>query len=289
MTLDTLFAAPLAFFLPLVTICTVQQQRTWIISFILSLLSYNTLFQILGYASDAECSTLLCSGLQDPLKCIVGDRFWVFESIKVLTSVSTIFLCFHRPSCYIFSGQLPFALIEALRVFYAATVSIISCLAILMRAAIFKHLSSTVSDQNFFLFFVRPVMYFLCLLCIEYGVSVCLLRKSGSVLQKKIFRAQLTHALMAKASELNEWYLSMNQQKLLKSSNTPLTYACAFLFATLLIVLHVFDPITGKGGIEHQILQAFWLDFDIIISLSGPLTVLLIVSIYTTWLTNGLT
>jgi hypothetical protein len=155
-------------------------------------------------------------------------------------------------------------------------------------------MSDSFADPKLFLFFLRPVMYLFCLVSIEYGVSLCVLKKDSSVLQR--YCKNIHQAYMLKLRQLNKFYVdnvvanpeqSASHQTVLKRSNTVLTYVAAVLIAMFLLVLNFIDPITGRGGIQHQILEAFWLDFDILIALSGPLTLLFVAVVYAAWLTNG--
>jgi hypothetical protein len=56
------------------------------------------------------------------------------------------------------------------------------------------------------------------------------------------------------------------------------------LSVVLLLCLNYHEPITA---IEREILESLWLDFDIIIKLSGSLTFVSIAAMYITWLTTA--
>ena len=186
-----------------------------------------------------------------------------------------------------FFGHLNPALKRTIRLTCASTFSLLSVIAILMRATIFKHVSDTFGDKFLMLFF-RPVMFFMCLGFSEYGVSLCLLRKDSGALQ--LYFGNIQRACLENLQGLNQWYVSKfvtNHHSLFKESNTPFTYVTAVLVGILLLLLNFIDPITGRGGIQHHILEAFWLDFDILIALSGPLTLLFVAAVYAAWLTNG--
>jgi hypothetical protein len=296
LTKESLVAVFVTFALIVVTVCTVQQKFKWMFAFIVTSLSYNVVFRITGLyrlitgdSSDGACASILCSRLEDPLKCVIGsDNTWAIEAAEVVTSVLAFLFCLYEPVKYMFFGHLTPALQKTIRLASAATFSLLSVIAILMRAVIFMHVSDTFGEKFLMLFF-RPVMFFICLGFIDYGVSLCLLRKDSSALQQ--YFGNFQRAFSENLRSLNQWYVSKfvsrNHQSLLKESNTPFTYLTAILVGILLLLLNVFDPITGQGGIEHQILEAFWLDFDIIIALSGPLTLLVVAAVYIAWLTNG--
>jgi hypothetical protein len=299
LTKETVVAIFVTFALIVVTLCTVQQTFKWMFALIVTSLSYNVVFRITGLnglyrlitgdSSDGACASILCSRLEDSLKCVIGsDNAWTIEAAEVVTSVLACFFCLYEPVKYMFFGHLTPALQKTIRLAYAATFSLLSVIAILARAVIFMHVSDTFGEK-FLMFFFRPVWFFICLGYIEYGVSLCLLRKDSSALQQ--YFGNFQRACSENLRSLNQWYvskfLSTNHQSLLKESNTPFTYLAAILVGILLLLLNFFDPITGQGGIEHQILEAFWLDFDIIVALSGPLTVLFVAAVYIAWLTNG--
>ena len=294
LTKESAVAVFVTFALIVVTVCTVQQKIKWIFAFIVTSLSYNVVFRITGLyrlitgdSSDGACASILCSRLEDSLKCVIGsDNAWTIEAAEVVTSVLACFFCLYEPVKYVFFGHLTPALQKTIRLAYAATFSLLSVIAILARAVIFMHVSDTFGEK-FLMFFFRPVWFFICLFYIEYGVSLCLLRKDSSALQ---YFGNFQLACSENLRSLSQWYVSKfvsNHQSLLKESNTPFTYLTAILVGILLLLLNFFDPITGQGGIEHQILEAFWLDFDIIVALSGPLTVLFVAAVYIAWLTNG--
>lgn len=297
-TRESVVAATLTFLLSIVTFCTVHKGK-WISSFIISSLLYNTLLRVVGISrllaeesSTGDCTTTLCSGLGDFMRCNVGaENLWTFEASQVVISAFAIFICLKEPFSYLLGAQLSTSASEFLHRVCAATSSLLAVIAIFARTFIFKHISDTFGDPKFLLFFLRPVMYFTCICCIEYGVSVCILKKDSSTLQ--LYARDFERVVLEKLQHLNALYVSnfiskdSQSQSILKRSNTSFTYACAAAIAMLLLVLNFIDPITGRGGVLHQILEAFWLDFDIIVELSGPLTLLLVVAAYTAWLTNG--
>ena len=297
-TRESVVAASLTILLSIVTFCTVHKGK-WISSFIISSLSYNTLLRVVGISrllaedsSAGDCTTALCSGVGDFMKCNVGsEKLWTVEAGQVVISAFAIFVCLEEPFSYLLSAQLSSALVASLHRAYAATFSLLAVIAIFARGAIFKHISDTFGDPKFLLFFLRPVFFLICIGYIEYGVSVCVLKKGSSTLQRYVRDAE--RVVLDKLQHLNALYVSnfiskdSQSRSILKRSNTTFTYACAAAIAILLLVLNFIDPITGRGGVEHQILGAFWLDFEIIVELSGPLTLLLVVAAYTAWLTNG--
>lgn len=301
-TKDSVVAAFVTFLFIIITVCTVLHKRKWIVAFMFSSLSYNVMFRITGInrfiassSSDEACASVLCSGMEDPLKCVVGsDNLWTIQASEVVISVLSCLFCLYEPITHVFTGQLPDSVKKPLRLAYAATLSLVSVVLILRRVEFLQHMSDSFADPKLFLFFLRPVMYLFCLVSIEYGVSLCVLKKDSSVLQR--YCKSIHQAYMLKLRQLNKFYVdnvvanpeqSASHQTVLKRSNTVLTYVAAVLIAMFLLVLNFIDPITGRGGIQHQILEAFWLDFDILIALSGPLTLLFVAVVYAAWLTNG--
>lgn len=302
MTKDSVVAAFVTFLFIIVTTCTVLHKRKWIAAFMFTSLSYNLMFRITGInrfiassSSDDTCASVLCSGMEDPLKCAVGsDNLWTIEASEVVVSLLSCLFCLYQPITHVFSGQLPESVKKPLRLAYAASISLLSLVAILNRRAWLQHMSDNFADPKLVLFFLRPAFFLLCLICIEYGVSLCVLKKDSSVMQH--YCKNIHQAYMLKLRQLNRFYVdnfvanpeqSASHQTVLKRSNTVLTYAAAVLSGVILLVLNFIDPITGRGGIQHHILEAFWLDFDILIALSGPLTLLFVAAVYAAWLTNG--
>jgi hypothetical protein len=298
-TKESVIIAFVTFMLVIVIACTASRKVQWTFAIIVASLTYDIALRVTGIrhfiadeGSSAKCSSVMCSGLQGPLKCVVGDgNKWTIEVAECVISMLAFIFCLSEPIAYFVFDNVPKTLMRYFRLTYAATFALLSFTAILMRTTIFKHLSAFSGDPKVMLFFLRPVFYFICLGYIEYGASLCLLNQDESVLQH--YFGNFQRACLVKMQALNQWYVQefVSKEKpnsrLLKSSNTAFTYASAVLVGILLLVLNFLDPITGRGGIQHQILQAFWLDFDIIINLSGPLTLLFIVAVYVAWLANG--
>lgn len=260
-----------------ITWCAISQHRKRIFSFILTSFSYDIACRSITSQNGSVQTSSLSFQLQNAFMCIIGENSeWAVTSAKLLmlciTSVTTIqFMIFMKH--LLVKLKLPGGLTQALKFGIASAILLLALSFILFRARIFEYTSRIFDPLTHCLF--RPLAFVFCICGIDYGFSVWL-GNENSVIVEHIEKMDLFHSEQLRVFNIFSG-ISLKP-------TTHRTKFCVMLSVVLLLCLNYHEPITA---IEREILESLWLDFDIIIKLSGSLTFVSIAAMYITWLTTA--
>jgi hypothetical protein len=261
-----------------ITWCAITQHRKRIFAFIVTSFSYDIACWSITNQNGTVQTSSLSLQLQNAFMCIIGENSeWAVTSAKLLmlfiTSVSTIrFMIFTKH--LLFKLKLPGGITQALKFGIASAILLLALSFILFRAPIFEYTSRIFENPLIHCLF-RPLAFVFCICGIDYGFSVWL-GNENTVIVEHIENMDLFYSERLRVSNIFSGI-----------SLKPTTYRtkfCVMLSVVLLLCLNYHEPITA---IEREILESLWLDFDIIIKLSGSLTFVSIAAMYITWLTTA--